>query len=52
MKKVENTNVTDKYVESKSIRNITLDSVDYDCMSRTANINGLHIRTIRTWCTA
>lgn len=30
MKKMENTNVTNKYVESKSIRNITFDSVDYD----------------------
>lgn len=30
MKKMENANATDKYVESKSIRNTTLDSVDYD----------------------
>lgn len=32
--KMENTNVTDKYVESKSIRNITLDSVDYDFLDK------------------
>lgn len=34
MKKVENTNETDKYVESKSIRNTTLDSVDYDFLDK------------------
>ncbi len=34
MKKMENTNVTNKYVESKSIRNITLDSVDYDFLDK------------------
>lgn len=34
MKKMENTNVTNKYVESKSIRNITFDSVDYDFLDK------------------
>lgn len=34
MKKVENTNATDKYVESKSIRNTTLDSVEYDFLDK------------------
>lgn len=34
MRKMENTNTTDKYVESKSIRNTTLDSVDYDFLDK------------------
>lgn len=34
MRKMENTNATDKYVESKSIRNTTLDSVDYDFLDK------------------
>lgn len=35
MRKMETkTNVTDKYVESKSIRNTTLDSVDYDFLDK------------------
>lgn len=34
MRKMENTNETDKYVESKSIRNTTLDSVDYDFLDK------------------
>lgn len=33
MRKMENT-VTDKYVESKSVRNITLDNVDYDFLDK------------------
>lgn len=34
MKKMENTSVTDKYIESKSVRNATLDSVDYDFLDK------------------
>lgn len=34
MIKMENTNATDKYVESKSIRNTTLDSVNYDFLDK------------------
>lgn len=34
MRKMENTSATDKYVESKSIRNTTLDSVDYDFLDK------------------
>ena len=34
MRKMENTNATDKYVESKSIRNTALDSVDYDFLDK------------------
>ena len=34
MKKMESINVTDKYVESKTIRNSTLDSVEYDFLDK------------------
>ena len=34
MKKMENKNATDKYVESKSIRDTTLDNVDYDFLDK------------------
>lgn len=34
MRKMEKANATDKYVESKSIRNTTLDSVDYDFLDK------------------
>lgn len=34
MKKVENNHTEDKYIESKCIRNMTLDSVDYDFLDK------------------
>lgn len=34
MKKVNSANVAEKYVESKSVRNATLDSVDYDFLDK------------------
>lgn len=34
MRKVENAHTTDKYIESKCIRNMTLDNVDYDFLDK------------------
>lgn len=34
MKKMDDTNATNKYVESKSVREITLDSVDFDFLDK------------------
>lgn len=41
MRKMENTNATEKYVESKSIRNTTLDNVDYDFLDKIKELKSL-----------